>query len=513
MGFHSFVIALYGWLNKNGLLASLATAVATIVYGATAQRLGKPDKRMSWAVLYDEPINQEGSANSTPWEISFQSRDPGAVLHEVENGSLVVMEMRNAGRQTIREADFGERREFVIRFPGREVMNFKVRDNDLYHEQVQARPAVTPGLDSFRLPALQIDPGKSFKLMVLLGSPGGGVTPLNYPKPEILGSIADGSFAEASQGRVLRRRRWIIPAAAIALIAIVVSFVGGIGVANRALAPAATCGTGKLEFDGSTAFAPIINEVATEYEQQCQDAQITVRGVGSAAGLKNLEDSTSDSPVIAMSDGKQQGGASFRAIPVGVIIFAVVGNRSLPATTFENGIGLTKVDIATAFDEPGAQYRPVGRSSGSGTREAFHQNVLFDDKAENTAPQCQPAGAPPANPPAGLCLEDTTLGLLNYVNATDNAIGYAEADALPFFPNVGAIPINGREPSRANALNGKYAFLATEYLYVKGTPTGLVADLINFLKSGPVIAQLRDTSFISCSDLARSQISDACTNG
>src|SRR5262245_29007151 len=118
-GFHSFVIALYGWLNKNGLLAALVTAAATIMYTGTAQRLGKPDKQLSWTVLYDEPINADGAASSTPWEISFQSRDPGAVLHEVENGSLVVVEMRNAGRQTIREADFGERREFVIRFPGR----------------------------------------------------------------------------------------------------------------------------------------------------------------------------------------------------------------------------------------------------------------------------------------------------------------------------------------------------------------------------------------------------------
>lgn len=239
-----------------------------------------------------------------------------------------------------------------------------------------------------------------------------------------------------------------------------------------------------------------------------------MRGVGSATGLRDLEGSTSDTPVIAMSDGQQQPAApSIRSIPVGVIIFAVVGNRSLPPRTFENGIGLTKVDIAQAFDEPGATYRPVGRSRGSGTREAFHQNVLFDDKAENTASQCQPAAAVTGSPPAGLCLEDTTLGLLNYVNTTSNAIGYAETDALPFFPDAGAIPVDGYEPTRGNALDGNYKFLATEYLYAKGTPTGLAASLINFLNSAPVIAQLRDASFISCPDLAGSAISDACAQG
>jgi ABC-type phosphate transport system substrate-binding protein len=102
------------------------------------------------------------------------------------------------------------------------------------------------------------------------------------------------------------------------------------------------------------------------------------------------------------------------------------------------------------------------------------------------------------------------MELLTYVNKTPNAIGYAEADALPFFPNVGAIPINGYEPTRTNALNGGYAFLATEHLYTNGIPTGLAADLINFLTSPAVTAQLRDTSFIACADLGGSKLSGDC---
>jgi ABC-type phosphate transport system substrate-binding protein len=512
--FQALVSGLYGWLNKNGLFAALVSGVATIVYTGTAQRLGRPDKRMSWTVLYDEPINAEGAASSTPWEISFQSRDQGAVLHEVENGSLVVMEMRNAGRQTIREADFGERREFVVRFPGRQVMNFKVRDNDLYHEQVQARPPITPGAEeSFRLPALQLDPDKSFKLLVLLRSPGGHA-PASYPKPEILGSIADGSFAE---GTTTRRfpRRWLIPAAAVVMIGVVVSFVGGIGLANRALAPAATCAPGKLEVDGSTAFAPVITQVANEYMQVCPQAQVTVRPVGSAQGLADLEHPPSGTTVIAMYDGQpdQQPPAPVTSMPVGVIIFAVVGNRlSLPPHDFASGTGggLTAAQIATAFDTPSSgnfTYHPVGRSGASGTRAAFVLNVLSSaDQAEQGASPCQPPGQATGQ----VCTEDSTLGVLNYVNGTQDAIGYAEADALPFFPNVAAIPIGGIAPSRANALSGAYTFLATEHLYTTGAPSGLAADLISFLTSAPVIAQLRTTSFIACSDLTGPALGKDC---
>ena len=203
----------------------------------------------------------------------------------------------------------------------------------------------------------------------------------------------------------------------------------------------------------------------------------------------------------------------FTPLPVGVIIFAVIGNRSLPAPDFQRDGGLTAPQIAQAFDSPaspgtgGGAYQPVGRSGPSGTREAFKLHVLAsDDRAEEAAAQCPAPGTATGH----ACTEDSTLGVLNYVNGTPNAIGYAEADALPFFPEVAAIPIAGTAPTRANALSGAYTFLATEHLYTRGAPTGLAADVISFLTSAPVAAQLRTTSFIACSDLGGSKISGAC---
>ena len=147
---------------------------------------------------------------------------------------------------------------------------------------------------------------------------------------------------------------------------------------------------------------------------------------------------------------------------------------------------------------------PVGRQAGSGTAAAFSSDVLQGQYATaGTCPQ-----------PRGVCDETTTLKLLTYVNKTHFAIGYAEADALPFFPRVGAIPISmngvGYAPTRLNALNGHYSYYATEYLYTKGVPAGLEADIINFLMSNAVATQLRDTSFISCSDVSKSDLSSAC---
>jgi hypothetical protein len=79
---------------------------------------------------------------------------------------------------------------------------------------------------------------------------------------------------------------------------------------------------------------------------------------------------------------------------------------------------------------------------------------------------------------------------------------------------VAAIPISvdgvGYGLTRRNTLNGDYTFYATECLYANGIPSGLEADLIDFLTSRAVAAQLRDTSFISCLDLSGSKLSGAC---
>jgi phosphate transport system substrate-binding protein len=295
------------------------------------------------------------------------------------------------------------------------------------------------------------------------------------------------------------------------VLALVCGVTGGVALANRALTPAPTCTSGKIYFDGSTAFAPIMNEVATEYQQDCPQARIAIHAVGSADGVADLAKNTS-APVVAMSDGLPQRlpGPQYVGRPVGVIIFAVVGNRvSLPPNLFTAGVGggLTTAQIAQVYEHPGSgniKFLPVGRLLGSGTRTEFSRDVLHGGYAS--------AGLCPK--PHGVCDEPNTLDLLTYVNETKHAIGYAEDDALPFFSNVAAIPISvhgvGYEPTRANTLNGDYPFYATEYLYTNGAPSGLAADVINFLMSKAVAAQLSDTSFISCPDLGKSAIISGC---
>jgi ABC-type phosphate transport system substrate-binding protein len=169
---------------------------------------------------------------------------------------------------------------------------------------------------------------------------------------------------------------------------------------------------------------------------------------------------------------------------------------------------MTSQAIAETFEHPqGSGYIPVGRTQVSGTREAFVQDILGnDDAAENIASGC-PA---PGRPAPAACLEGTTMQLLTYINQTKGAIGYAESDALPFFPSVGIIPVNGYGPTRDNVLNGNYTFDATEHLYTRGEPGGLEADVIAFLNSMAASGRLSGTAFIPCQDLGGSKVANAC---
>ncbi|MBO0820300.1 MAG: substrate-binding domain-containing protein [Nocardiopsaceae bacterium] len=511
---HTTAIGVLAGVDKviaNPLFAGLIVAAAGGVVGLVWRSFFREFLRFGWKLLYDAPINQDrtssgagqvedgrSSPTPTPWAIEYGKAGPNAPPYTVRNGSLVAIEMKNIGRLTIRESDFGNDQFFRIRFPGRKVVHYKVRGDAWYHDRIhngnEAPPA--PGADNFfNLPALQVNPGRSFNLLVLLEAeadpPPGG-----YEKPLFEGSM---QFVEFGQ-----RRRGLRTAVA-ALGVLVLGFGGFIGaqIANGAQSPAAVCASGNLTIAGSTAFAPVFNQVVTEYEQDCPDAHITVNPDGSGAGLDDLTGGRAD---IAMYDGTppKTVGPQFVSRKAGDVIFAVVGNQAQSGDFFRSGPGggLTPAQIAQAFSQPGAgHFSPVGREAGSGTRLAFQNDVLNgDDTAEDGAPSC------PAEPshyvPGKLCLAKSTLQLLSLVNDTKGAIGYAEADALPFFPNVREIPIGGYEPTRGNVLNGDYRFLATERLYTKDQPSALATNLINFLTSGPVTAQLRATSsFIACADL------------
>lgn len=540
-GLFGTVLAHINWVE---VVTTLLISAVLSILGFLSRKFFTTERKIAWTVMYDEPINigtrtvpelksGPGPADET-WDIVYRSK-PDAPKIDVKSGSLAVVEFRNVGKSLTNENfghDVDQPPEFKLVFPNRRVVHWKIRDNDEFRERDQRRtkPAAKSA-NHVRLPAFESNRGDAFKVVVLLTrkTKEDSVQDGDDTSPNetiyVAGHIHDGKFEKHEQrtGKPYRPAR-----IAGAIVCALLLFAGGgwsygVWLTGRALTPAPRCAGGTLQIDGSTAFAPIAKEIATEYEQDCQSYQpvITVNAVGSVAGLTALMNE-GGRQIIAMYDGKPDSAPPSRYLPhpVGWVIFAVVGNRSsLPANDFLSGTGngLTDNQVEEAFNQPAqsvVRYAPVGRSSASGTRETFTNIFLGGaDGAESAAKACPaPAGTGPSAIPGSVCLEPTTMRLLEAVDTTPDAIGYAEADALPFFPGVGAITINGYEPTRANTLSHAYTFGATEHLYTDGTPAAdtLTADFLSFLQSAAVTAQLRDTSFISCADLAGSAISDAC---
>ncbi|MEY9940414.1 phosphate transport system substrate-binding protein [Streptacidiphilus sp. MAP5-3] len=490
-----------GWLNSiidsKAVLGALLVAAITTVAGLL-WRNWHPPRELSWSVLYDEEVNK----GADKWEITYQGTD-------ISDGSLVILDVSNPSRQSFLKEYWETPLSFA--FVNRKIKGYKIRDPDRLHEDVKAQGAdstVDPRTQNrIQLPPFSLNPGTGFKLTLLLSGDRG------------LDMEVEPAFGIREGGLVRHDRRptrfWYV-ALPVALAVLAAGVVIGVRLANSALTPSAACASETVLFQGSTAFAPVVNQARNSYRQLCPNATVLITADGSGKGLADLETSGSGSSV-AMSDGlpgSQHSYAGLTARPVGVVTYALVANTAL-ISTYPNLFGQNGIsadDLRQLFSGAGDPTHPslfaVGRSDVSGTRTAF-AHAYFGGVDPEPAGN-RPCGVQNPSGSHSYCTEDSTMDLLGYVESHPYAIGYAEADALPFFPDVQVIGVDGHIPSTASVEDGSYPFVATEYLFTDGAPTGLTADFLDFLTSGPEIAALRGHGFIACQDLTGTRLDGAC---
>jgi phosphate transport system substrate-binding protein len=267
------------------------------------------------------------------------------------------------------------------------------------------------------------------------------------------------------------------------------------------------CSTGPLHLIGSTAFMPIAQEAANAYMRDCPGAVITVTGGDSDYGLTQVRDavasgSSSAGSMIAMYDGLPSGTAGLSPYPMGVLIESVVAHTGL----FPSG-NVTTAELRKIFVKPGERGKvAVGRRAGSGTRRAFIMNVLGINPGPPDKGNCPPPTGSSVSFTS--CTEGSTGDLLNFVNRTPNAIGYAVVAQLrPSYPQVSVLSINNVAPSADSVRDEMYKFWTVENLYASTRPAALTKDFLDFL------AHYRGSNlpsyFIPCYD-APQQLGTAC---
>lgn len=274
--------------------------------------------------------------------------------------------------------------------------------------------------------------------------------------------------------------------------------------------PPIGCARGTLTVTGSTAFAPVVEEVAKKYARDCEGAQVTVDPHGSTAGVRELEATglaaKNGSPaVVALSDGPRPSDMpQLRENRIAVSVFAIVVN---------NGVRLKNLSTADVrrlyrgeitnwkqLGGPDLAVHLVSRDANSGTRQVFQRRVLKRGEIANSSVDCVHKDDPTA--PVIRCELDSTDQVLTQVAELPGAIGYSELTLASGAKGLHTLDLDGHPPSVDAIEHGTsdYPYREIEYAYTYGQPPAdsLASSFLTYLSRGNGQDVIRTHGHIPC---------------
>lgn len=225
--------------------------------------------------------------------------------------------------------------------------------------------------------------------------------------------------------------------------------------------------TGTIKITGSTTVQPIAQAAADKLIKMNTGLSISVAGGGSGAGVK---DTTAGTNNIGMSSREitADESATVFAIPVANDGIAIIVN---PANPVKN---LTKDQASKIFlgeiknwKEVGGKDAPIfvqTRETGSGTRATLEEMILSKKSVVVTA-----------TPYSSSAL------IKQAVAKEENAIGF---DSVGYVDStVKVVAVDNIVPTSETVKGGSYVMGRSLYVLSKGTPTGVSAVFVDYLRS------------------------------
>ncbi|MBU7455087.1 phosphate ABC transporter substrate-binding protein [Leuconostoc fallax] len=225
--------------------------------------------------------------------------------------------------------------------------------------------------------------------------------------------------------------------------------------------------SGKVLAVGSTALQPLAEQVGTSFEEKNPEANITVQGGGSGAGLSQVSDGSvqiGNSDVFAE---EKEGVDASKLVDhqVAVVGIAPVVNKDVSVKN------LTKEQLKNIFTGKITNWKEVGgddekivvinRATGSGTRAVFEKNVLDGQNAVQATEQ------------------DSNGTVQKIVKATPGSISYL-AFAYLNSNGIKSLSIDDVKPTSENVENNDWKIWAYEHMYTKGKPTGATKSYLDY---------------------------------
>ncbi|MBN1329149.1 MAG: phosphate ABC transporter substrate-binding protein [Candidatus Heimdallarchaeota archaeon] len=251
-----------------------------------------------------------------------------------------------------------------------------------------------------------------------------------------------------------------------------------------------------LNIAGSTTVFKIVNDAKNNFSTTHPGVIITVAGTGSGAGITALIDGQID---IAMSSRPVKSsenataGNTLKAFAVAKDGLSIIVHESAnllditldEARAIFNGTVTDWSDPIVAAAGLTGTIQLVVREEGSGTRDAFNELVMGDEKQLE-------AGS--AYPGTELAKSSNQL-IVDAVAANTNYIGYVGLGYVD--ERVDAVFIEGIEPTIETVQDATYLIQRELYLVTNGTPTGIACEFINWLFSPVGQSIVVDSGFIN----------------
>ncbi|MDI2031153.1 substrate-binding domain-containing protein [Saccharopolyspora sp. TS4A08] len=526
------------WAGLVGIVAELGTpgwialAAALMLAAPLADRLVIRRKRIDYRVLYNSKIGLDPLSRHD--ELSSEADPRLRHLTDMANRmSVVIIRIRNVGSYDIEKRDYDLPLSFTfgkrvvwdariseastpeLRAAARANLAFFTEDTaprrpapgdsgDLgaVRTWLRSRMSTTieagatelgPQWHGVRVGQLALKRREKFKLVVVLQEPddrSGGETTKTV--------LADGRIENGWIRDEKTKPRFTGAAVATGLSLLLAGALIATSIHAAVSAEPDHCASGSIQIAGSSAFMPVVDRVAEQYEKDCDGATISTSDTGSIDGL-GLLGRDAGSPVVGVfSDGPADHG-DFQQRPIAVVTFAVVVNSETDVP------GLTSDDLRAIFSGEVTDWSQVGGAPGpikivdrtdlSGTRKVFENEVIKGDITAPTLP-CDSHVLAPDGPPVR-CWSPNTAAVLNRVETTPGAIGFADVHAARTVAEARAlaiVPLDGKDPGKDG-----YPFWAVEYLYTrKSEDDPLLTRFQEYLTGDPARALLIGAETTPC---------------
>ena len=240
--------------------------------------------------------------------------------------------------------------------------------------------------------------------------------------------------------------------------------------------PTFTCASGSLNLDGSSNFVPVVQQLTTDYGNQCSGSvNFSYNADDSATGLNALANGKAD---LAYSDLPSSGRAGLVDYQVAALTFAVVVNSDTSVTN------LTTAQLQAIYTGRVTNWSQVGGSNehivvltqpaGSTIRTIFETYVL-----RGVAQTVSGTGAG-----------------LNIRNVTGGITYMPQADVAGNGSGAQSITIDGISPSASTVASGSYPFWTIEHLYTDHAAQGAALSFISFCLTSSGETDLANTGAV-----------------